>query len=481
MKSKLILILLILPLSIITTENKINAIQTNAEFTPTFIKANIETFVTPDCSYEAIEKVISIANNTLKIMVYEFWHPKIIQELNKALDKGVRIYLLVEGDTYGSSGDNWNNDTLSQLYNLNQSGKPIEIKIEVTGAYLHTKVIIADNKVVFISSENFMQNSYPATPTHPNVTPYQKPSRGWGVIVYNQEVAQTYSELFDQIYYGASSKYYVPQGGSPPEPKGEVSYSPIVTVKMFNDVLVYPVYTPNNSLDAIKWMISRANYTIYLDLMYISVGSDAVQELISELVKAKNRGVTIHIILEDDFYDYYNSAMEELSKYGFHILKAFYKSEILFLHNKGIIVDDILVLVGSINWSKDALLSNWEAGLLIKSRDVALYYKKVYASDWDKSSNEPFDSDNDGLSDWYEKEHSYNPYNPDTDGDGINDWEEVFVHGNKTGNYQGESMLTKILLIILIIAIIVIIVIIVYQIWGKRGLKKLYREAKKIK
>ncbi len=435
-----------------------------------FMRSKACVFVAPDSSFSGIGKILDSANETLKIMVYEFWSPDIKEKIIGALNRGVKVYLLVEGDTYGIEGDYWNRDMLSELYELNRTqNKPIWIRLENTDKYLHAKVIIADGSMVFVSSENFMPTSYPPEPNLIELTPYNRPSRGWGAIIKNTAIAEAYEEFFDSIFFSdALSREYNPDEdiGEAPERGNVKVFRPIASMKEF-DAYVYPVFSPDNSFDTIKWMISRANYTIYLSLMYIVSGSSLVDELIDELVRAKDRGVTIHIILEDDFAGYYWDIVDSLKSHGFHVVPAFSRDEILFLHNKGIIVDDILVLVGSINWSEKALSENWEAGILIKSREVALYYKEVYEYDWNKSSSKPFDSDGDGLSDYYEEEHNYDPNNPDTDNDGINDWEEVFIYNNKYGSHRESRKIW----IVAIVVIIIIVIIVVYILLRRRHRK----------
>ena len=453
-----LLILIISNISILRT-NPAN-LKTQPE-TITYTKCKAYLFVSPDSSYAGIEKILKSANNTLKIMVYEFWSPEIKGEIINALNRRVKVYLLMEGDTYGEIGDYWNRDMLSELYQLNKTqNKPIWIRLENTTRYMHAKVIIADTTMVFISSENFMPTSYPPTPTTIELTPYERPSRGWGTIIKNTEIAKKYEEYFDAIFYNDQySREYNPDTnvGQAPEQGGIIKYSPIMGMQEV-EAYAYPVFTPENSLETIKWLISRANYTIYLSLMYITQ-DQTTQQLIDQLKQAKERGVTIHIILEDSL-EYYQEMAQTLESYGFHVVPAFSQQETLFLHNKGIIIDDKIILIGSINWSEKALTQNWEAAILIKSTQAAQYYKEIYEYDWNKSTKKPFDSDGDGLSDYYEEEHNYNPKNPDTDNDGTNDWEEVYIQGNKYGNYNPKAKTITIIIIVAIVAIIIIIAVI---------------------
>jgi len=52
-------------------------------------------------------------------------------------------------------------------------------------------------------------------------------------------------------------------------------------------------------------------------------------------------------------------------------------------HNKGIIVDGEVVLLGSHNWSGDGTVYNRDASLIFHNRDVAQYFQTIFLYDWD--------------------------------------------------------------------------------------------------
>lgn len=52
------------------------------------------------------------------------------------------------------------------------------------------------------------------------------------------------------------------------------------------------------------------------------------------------------------------------------------------VHNKGFVFDHKVVVVSSMNWSGEGVLSNRDAGLIIENATAALYYEKVFLDDW---------------------------------------------------------------------------------------------------
>jgi phosphatidylserine/phosphatidylglycerophosphate/cardiolipin synthase-like enzyme len=61
-------------------------------------------------------------------------------------------------------------------------------------------------------------------------------------------------------------------------------------------------------------------------------------------------------------------------------------------HNKGVIVDDEVVVVSSTNWSENSVLRAREAGVLVRSKAIAAYYRDVFDLDW-KEGVKPADVD----------------------------------------------------------------------------------------
>ena len=53
------------------------------------------------------------------------------------------------------------------------------------------------------------------------------------------------------------------------------------------------------------------------------------------------------------------------------------------LHNKGILVDGKIAVVGSNNWSSAGTQYNRDASLVFFSEPIAQYYTEVFLFDWD--------------------------------------------------------------------------------------------------
>jgi len=95
--------------------------------------------------------------------------------------------------------------------------------------------------------------------------------------------------------------------------------------------------------------------------------------LIKELIKARKRGVKVEVILEvregvDRTTKRNRQTGKALSEGGVEVT---YDSLSQTTHTKCMIVDGHLILLGSTNWTYNALHDNNEASVLIRSKEVA--------------------------------------------------------------------------------------------------------------
>jgi len=168
------------------------------------------------------------------------------------------------------------------------------------------------------------------------------------------------------------------------------SYNPqFKSKKIVGNFTATPVFSPDNSQQAIIDFIKSANKSIYIQQLYIYRDwNDKINPFVEKLVEKSSQGVEIKIILN------YNPAFEPTNikqnltkqyfeKHGievkFHYTNWSYYTNI---HNKGMIVDNKSVLISSINWNENSVTMNREAGIIIKNQDIAKFYAEVFFYDW---------------------------------------------------------------------------------------------------
>ncbi|MCX5712691.1 MAG: phospholipase D-like domain-containing protein [Candidatus Omnitrophica bacterium] len=139
-------------------------------------------------------------------------------------------------------------------------------------------------------------------------------------------------------------------------------------INAFADMLFGKDYyqTLHKYLTQSKSTITIAMYFIIIDPKDLA---NPVNGLVNDLIVAKSRGVAIKVILED-------SKLKE-NRLAYELLRAnniavYFDTPEHLLHVKEVIIDDRYLFVGSANWSKAAIDSNYEATIFEDSSPDAL-------------------------------------------------------------------------------------------------------------
>ena len=104
-----------------------------------------------------------------------------------------------------------------------------------------------------------------------------------------------------------------------------------------------------------------------------------VNQLITEILKAKNRGVDVKIIM-DDWPKGNEKAKRFLEENDIEV-KADKEFEGT-THDKLIIIDGKIVIVGSTNWSFFSVEKNHEANVIIFDERIAREFEEYFSSLW---------------------------------------------------------------------------------------------------
>ena len=102
--------------------------------------------------------------------------------------------------------------------------------------------------------------------------------------------------------------------------------------------------------------------------------------LVNDLADAYQRGISVTVILDQNvtFWEKGSKGkeLERKSHEAYELLRkkgvpVFYDDKDRITHDKILIIDNYVTIVGSTNWTHSALKKNHEASVLIKSRGVA--------------------------------------------------------------------------------------------------------------
>jgi len=153
---------------------------------------------------------------------------------------------------------------------------------------------------------------------------------------------------------------------------GSTSFSSVPFASV--PVTISALFSPDAEDDLLA-LINSATKSIDIEIYTFS--SD---EVVSALIKAKNRGVNVRVIMEKRIIGKQNEeTFVALSAAGVKVRWA--STEFKLTHSKFMVIDGTRVLVGSHNLSKNALRQNREASVIFTGPEVSEFIK-VFEEDW---------------------------------------------------------------------------------------------------
>lgn len=163
--------------------------------------------------------------------------------------------------------------------------------------------------------------------------------------------------------------------------KSEMTVTMVKTVtiqsqfKVFHSYEVY--FSPKGGCEgALLYWIGRANSSIH-----IMVYSFTLDSLGEALISAHSRGVEVKVIMEEDQVSRY-SEYEKLKRAGIPVRLD---GNPALMHNKVAIIDGLILITGSYNWSKSAETRNNENLIIIMDKEIARLYEEEFTKLWRQS------------------------------------------------------------------------------------------------
>ncbi len=396
------------------------------------------------------------ASETLHIHVYEFLNADLTNALIEAEARGVEVTLLLEEGILDDSQTIENQRGHAQA--VHDAGGTVLWMSDPTDIsspypFIHSKVAVRDSESVWMSSGNWKYSSLPESGESGN--------REWSIFVDSSEFAtevltrMAWDENANHLHIDAHSFLHSPASGwslpSGSDTTPSASLDPDTT-----DISRIRLLTcPDDCVDGLLAEIGAAESRIRLSVQYLDLdwywGFGAENPVLSALHEAAARGVRIELMLnayyadhDDDIRDAVNLLNTEWNvTQGFDVnARLMATSDSIWkLHNKGMIVDDDTVLVGSMNWGSNSMLRNREMGVIVESEDLTAIYAAKFAEDWNRL-DEHTDSDGDLLPDAWEVANgldrnaaavlgtAQSEQSLDPDEDGLNNLDEYLLGGD---------------------------------------------------
>ena len=123
---------------------------------------------------------------------------------------------------------------------------------------------------------------------------------------------------------------------------------------------------------------SSVQVVMYVVSIFPSQPDSQVNQLVNALIKVRERGVEVKVILDQnmDFTEDGGAASQNKNQAAYELLKqnnisVFFDESQTYTHAKAVVIDNQTVILGSTNWSKAALTRNNEANAIIRSKEFA--------------------------------------------------------------------------------------------------------------
>jgi len=157
---------------------------------------------------------------------------------------------------------------------------------------------------------------------------------------------------------------------------------------------VTPVIGPDTNMknSTVLDEIRSAEESIYLQQYYIRHWDNEENPYLKEIKDAARRGVEVKVLLDSTWYHMGENGNDEMVEElnGFADdeevdLEARILSDYQGLtksHNKGMIVDEVSVMVSTINWNANSMLRNREKAVIIENDQIGDYYSDIFLQDW---------------------------------------------------------------------------------------------------
>jgi len=136
---------------------------------------------------------------------------------------------------------------------------------------------------------------------------------------------------------------------------------------------IKPIFSPYSSEEVFN-LIKDAKHEIKVEVYEFSN-----KALADALIIARENGVSVQVILDSSVYNN-NGIFNYLLNNGVNVNWA--PKKFRLTHSKFMIIDDSIILVGSMNWSESSMKNNREASVVIYSKEVSSEFEKVFDSDF---------------------------------------------------------------------------------------------------
>lgn len=302
--------------------------------------------VLPDDSGRPIVEAINNAKESLRIKMFTFSDPTLIQAVIDAHKRGVKVRIML--NPARRSGEKENDETRRQLTSAGVNVIDSNPAFDVT----HEKSMVVDSETAYVKSLNWQTKNLTET-------------RDYAIVTSHKHEVDEIIECFEADWT---------RGEFTP---GEHSHL---------------IWCVGNGRQRLGQLIDEAKHTLWLQ-------NERYQDpvMIEHIVRAKERGVKVHIMARPPHKLKKEKLVEGVS--GLRILQdlgiKIHKLKHVKLHAKVLLADGERAIIGSINLAPGSFDSRRELAIEVRDKHVVDRIHEVLKHDWENSH--PLDLSDEGL------------------------------------------------------------------------------------
>jgi phosphatidylserine/phosphatidylglycerophosphate/cardiolipin synthase-like enzyme len=304
---------------------------------------------------DTIVKMIDETNSTLDIAVWDNGSAKIVTALNNAYSRGVQVRYITSDNAFNSA-----------LSGLNSSIPVLQRDATATSNVMHNKFIISDLQNLLIGSMNFGLGSM--EDDFNNI-----------VIINDASLCNAYLTEFNEMWGSSTANYNLVNSKFGIDKSDNTTHNFTI-----GSVAVESYFSPTDQTSShIISSISSADYTCFVSMFTLTHN-----DIGDELIAAKNRGVDVRVIMENE--SYIGSEYNNLVNAGISVIS--HESLPFDYHHKYAVIDagyvssDPLVITGSHNWTNSAEEEYDENTLIIHDEITAGNYLEEFTQRWNENT-----------------------------------------------------------------------------------------------
>lgn len=366
--------------------------------------------VGPERSWEVLSEFLSGTQSELVSSMYEFHAEHIADAIGAELDDGTSLKLVLGPESRNPPGDipagDFDRSETFATWEQSFGDKFDRIFVPEGGGGLvasayHIKVTVRDRDSFWLSSGNWKRSSQPLIAAADRNNPAKaKGNREWHVVIENGTLARRFRnhiladfEQSEKLGGGAEAVAAEILIDVPIAALQAIELAPLELLEPLpirRRVRVKPLLTPDRQgnvyTDAVIDLIGSARRQLVLQNQYIKIKPSTggnLALLVDALIEKSNEIDDVRIILRsgDDF----DANVQELKRRGMRKVNERVR-RMSNTHTKGIVVDGERVLIGSQNWSADAVSANRDASLIFDDGEIAQYFLRAFEVDWQRAS-----------------------------------------------------------------------------------------------